>query len=491
MAARILGAMALLLGLGAVLLATPASADPPLTYQAIPAGTYPIDVAPSQDGAWLFVISRGDGGVADLRVYDAATLAQVNLVVFGPGATFNPTSVELSTDGSQVWVSFYNPGEIRIYPTADLVAGAPAVPTVLTGGGGFVDLEPDPSSDYMYAATLFNPQYQFDATDLAAVPRTASLPNGSRGVAVRTDGTQVYFTQPVAAPNGGVATVDVAVDGTLTAGPVTITGDVPWGVTYSAAVDRVVSSNSGTPTSISGFTPGAADVNTVPISCGPRLLDTTPDGERVYVACLTGGILTNDYTTGVAAQIPVGANVEAVDAFGPAGGDAERVYATSGGTDEVLVFTKATVDAIADQSVATGAEVSFATVVNDFWQTLQWQRSTDGGVTWVDVAGATTESIDVGAVTVADSGSQFRLVARSGLFDDVISAPATLTVAPPPPTPTPTASPAPTPEPSGVLAVTGSAPGPSVAAAVGLVGAGAAAVLLAAGHRRRADREQG
>lgn len=483
-------ALALLTASATALVAAPAaSADPEMTYVAVPSGRYPIDVDATPDGAHVFVISRGDGGVADLRVYDTTSFAQVGAVTFGPGTDFNPTSVQVSPDGSQVWVAFYNPGQILVYPAADLEAGGTPTPTVITAGGGFVDLEADTSGTYIYAATLFNPQYQFSTADPTAAPRTISVPNGSRGVSVRTDDTQAYFTSFAAAPAGGVQAVDVAGDGSLSLGTLTPTGDLPWDTAYVENVDRVLSSNSGTPTSISAFTPGSADpVVTDPVDCGPRLLDSTPNGDRVYVACLTGGIVAIDYETGtpVAARVDIGANVESVDAYSATGTDADRLYATSGGTDELLVFTKPTITGSGDLTVDEGTAATFTATAADFWQQIRWQSSNDGGTTWVDIPGETGESLTVDG-TLENSGLLVRLVATSALFDPVLGDPMLLTVTPAP-TPTPTSAPSggTTPCPPGAsdcLPATGVDPVPG--AVFGSVLLTAAALLLIAARSRR------
>ncbi|UOE43266.1 YncE family protein [Agromyces larvae] len=191
----------------------PAQADPAETFLSVPTGRYPIDVDASPDDSYTFVLDRGDGASADLRVFDASDFSLVNTITFGTSDDFNPTSVEVTPDGAQVWVSFYNPGQIRVYPTAELIAGGSPAPMIFTGGGGFVDLMAGPAGVYMYAATLHNPQYQFQIADPLAAPRTLDVTGGSRGVAVRTDGTQVYFTVHATAPNGGVQIIEVAGDG--------------------------------------------------------------------------------------------------------------------------------------------------------------------------------------------------------------------------------------------------------------------------------------
>lgn len=65
--------------------------------------------------------------------------------------------------------------------------------------------------------------------------------------------------------------------------------------------------------------------------------------------------------------------------------------------------------------------------------TYQWQSSTDAGVTWTDIPGATTATLTVNGTTVAMSGTQYRALALSGISSGyVISNVATLTVNPTP-----------------------------------------------------------
>ncbi|QEO14625.1 hypothetical protein FLP10_09500 [Agromyces intestinalis] len=440
---RFLGIAAVAAALVVTAAVAPAQADPAETYLAVPAGRYPIDVDSMPDDSYVFVISRGDGSTSDLRVYDTSDFSEVNLITFGAAASFNPTAVQVSPDGTQVWVSFYTPAEIWVLSAAELIAGATPTPIVRTGIGGFVDLTEDPTGAYIYAATLFNPQYQFRTDDLSADPRTISLPQGSRGVTVTTDGATAYFTQHAPlGTGGGVQAVDVAADGTLSAGVFTQTGDFPWGITYVGAAGRVVNSNSGSPTSVSGFDPPDGPVTTTPVPCGPRLGDASPNGSRAYLACLTGGILATDYTTGdpVGQLVPIGSNVESVSVVGDDTGAPERLYATSGGSDQLLVFTRPTANAGADQTVDEGDDAEFSVVFDDFWQELQWQVSTDDGTTWTDLADATGESITVPG-ELANSGNLYRVVATSAFFDPVLSEAMLLTVIPtpiPPTTPVPT-----------------------------------------------------
>ena len=59
--------------------------------------------------------------------------------------------------------------------------------------------------------------------------------------------------------------------------------------------------------------------------------------------------------------------------------------------------------------------------------TYQWQKSTDGGVSYVDITGATSSSYTTPPMFLADSGTKFRCVVTNS-FGSATSNPATLTV---------------------------------------------------------------
>lgn len=83
----------------------------------------------------------------------------------------------------------------------------------------------------------------------------------------------------------------------------------------------------------------------------------------------------------------------------------------------------------ADATAIDGTTVAYSvTVAGDV--TLQWQRLS--GNAWVDVPGATSTQLSVGAVALADSGTQYRVVVTSRTNSGVrlISSAANLTVVP-------------------------------------------------------------
>lgn len=58
----------------------------------------------------------------------------------------------------------------------------------------------------------------------------------------------------------------------------------------------------------------------------------------------------------------------------------------------------------------------------------QWQRSTDGGTNYSDIAGATASTYDLGAVTNSMSGNRYRVKISQPACGDILSTEATLTV---------------------------------------------------------------
>lgn len=79
-------------------------------------------------------------------------------------------------------------------------------------------------------------------------------------------------------------------------------------------------------------------------------------------------------------------------------------------------------------TVCAGQNASFSATATGSSLTYQWQQSTDGGTTWTNVTGATSASLNLTAVTVPMSGTQYRLQVFSCTPTPIISSTATLTV---------------------------------------------------------------
>jgi glucose/arabinose dehydrogenase len=84
----------------------------------------------------------------------------------------------------------------------------------------------------------------------------------------------------------------------------------------------------------------------------------------------------------------------------------------------------------ASRTVSQGQIASFfISASGDQPLAYQWQKSTDGGTTFTDITGATSNAYQTPPTTLSDSGSQFQCVV-SNSFGTVTSNPATLTVTP-------------------------------------------------------------
>jgi hypothetical protein len=85
----------------------------------------------------------------------------------------------------------------------------------------------------------------------------------------------------------------------------------------------------------------------------------------------------------------------------------------------------------ASVSAATGASAEFTAAASGSpMPTVQWQLSTDGGVGWSDIAGATSTSYAIAAVALAASGDEFRAVFTNAVGSVATSAAALTVIAP-------------------------------------------------------------
>ena len=93
--------------------------------------------------------------------------------------------------------------------------------------------------------------------------------------------------------------------------------------------------------------------------------------------------------------------------IGQGGGNAVSSYANGAGIAPVTDPT--------DQSATTGSNASFSVTVTPVGTTpptvtYQWQVSTSGGVIWANVAGATTDTLNLTGVTLGMNGNLYRAV---------------------------------------------------------------------------------
>lgn len=81
---------------------------------------------------------------------------------------------------------------------------------------------------------------------------------------------------------------------------------------------------------------------------------------------------------------------------------------TVGGVTTPVVTTQP-----ASQTVASGGSVTFSVAATGDGLAYQWQRSTTGGVSWQDIAGATSSSYTIAAADASMNGDQYHVVVQN------------------------------------------------------------------------------
>lgn len=222
--------------------------------------------------------------------------------------------------------------------------------------------------------------------------------------------------------DGGEPPPTVGAAGGTVTGPAGASVSVPAGALAADTPVAIAASSDGAPplpagplgSAVFAFTPhGAAfakpvtvrlpvDPAAVPAGYTPRLYKTNAQGawEPVPGASVAGGVVTAE-----------------VSSFS---------WFAYGALPPTITASPASV-AVVEPATATFT----VTALGSPPFTYQWQRSGDGGVSWVDIAGATARSHTTGATGVAaDNGARFRVIVRNPDGPST-SAVATLTVTAP------------------------------------------------------------
>jgi len=121
------------------------------------------------------------------------------------------------------------------------------------------------------------------------------------------------------------------------------------------------------------------------------------------------------------------------------GNDYEAVFTNSSGsaTSAAAVLTvnpdiapSITTQPLGQTVYAGAAAVFSAAATGAPAPTVQWQVSTDDGVTFSPISGATSDTLDIPVTTLAENGNQYEAVFTNGTSPDATTSAATLTVLP-------------------------------------------------------------
>jgi hypothetical protein len=134
------------------------------------------------------------------------------------------------------------------------------------------------------------------------------------------------------------------------------------------------------------------------------------------------GATAASYATGAVTTAQSGTRYRAV--FTNAAGSVQSSAATLTVTASIPVITTQPADA----TVPSGSSATFsASSTSDPAATVQWQSSTNAGISWANISGATSASYTTGSVTTAQSDTRYRAVFTNAAAS-VPSSAATLTV---------------------------------------------------------------
>ena len=273
---------------------------------------------------------------------------------------------------------------------------AGVTPTSISAGGGFALATGSDGNLYAWGDNA-DGQLGNGTTTQSTTPVQVELPG----------------VTPTAISAGGGFALAIGSDGNLYA----------WGQNTNGQLGNGTTNESTTPVQVllpAGVTP------TTISACGGFALAIGSDGNLYAWGANSLGELgdgsTVDATTPVKVALPSGSNVQKL---GPEPG-AITGYAIVSASDVAPSVTTQP----SDQSVFEGTNVNFSAAASGFPEpTVQWQQSTDGGTTWSDVPGATSNTYSINDVPLADNGFEFRAVFTNGT-GSATTDPATLTVNP-------------------------------------------------------------
>lgn len=310
------------LGLGLVVLgAVPASADTVVdTYTGAGGSTVRTNVIVSPDGQRVYtadstantvtVLDAGDGTVIDtvpltgsvasitlspdgatlyagVSVAGVAVITPIDTAALTAGTPVSvpegPTVVQVSPDGSRLYVANGNSDSVTVLATSDLstVATIP-MPTLQPR---YISFTPDSTRAYIshWSGVTASPITVIDVATSTVIGAVTTAAPSTRvsGLAMSADGTRLYA---VRIQHDSVDVIDTATNTIIDAIAV---GDAPGGIDLHSDGRRAyVTSSTGDGVSIIDLAAGSVS-QTVPVGDNPQDVAISPDGAFAYVTNAT------------------------------------------------------------------------------------------------------------------------------------------------------------------------------------------------------------
>jgi subtilisin-like proprotein convertase family protein len=257
-------------------------------------------------------------------------------------------------------------------------------------------------------------QGNFIGTDAAGA---AAVPNGTNGVAVLGSNTTIGGTEAGAGNTIafnraiGVAVVFPSTGNAIHGNSIFANGGVGIRLDVPQKVPLLTSASSaGASTTIEGTFHSTPSSNFLLEFFASAVADPSGSGEgQTYLGSAPVNTNTDGYATFTVmlpVALPAGQTVISATATDPAGNTSEfsgDMFAAV--QDPPSVHTE-----LISQTVCAGDSVTFtATASGTPRPTVQWQVSGDGGMTFTDIAGATSTTLAFTA-TVAENGNRYRAV---------------------------------------------------------------------------------
>lgn len=363
-----------------------------------------------------------------VAVIDATTLTVTDQIPVG----LTPQGLALSADGSTLYVADNGANTIDVIDTGTLTAGTP----LTLPSGEFPQTVQIGTNNRLWVLTD-DAIMQIDATTGASTGPNLTTGNGLTHLGVFTgdmrvsaDGTSLYYEQfgsspsnlykyNVSGPDGSevwaIASgsngqdLQLSEDGTMVAAPNGAPYDIPIYSTTNASILGTL--NTGAFPSAFAFSPD------------DKVGYAVAESPAIQIYNLTNYTETNGINT---TQTPTQLFVDQTGAYLFASEEQAGITQVFATGRLIPVPPTVTTQPIS-QEVSGGSSVSFTAAASGTPSpTVQWQESSNGGSTWTNINGATSDTLSI-PQAAADAGYEFEAVFTNA-GGSATSNPATLTV---------------------------------------------------------------